>query len=181
MRTFALSAADVSASVRASLVAYLPARLADSPRPLPAPTSYEEVPTQDVIKRVFGSTLAVVTPGLRGKERRAENDYDLTWGVVVVVWHQQTPALPLLTAGGDYNAAVRQVFIDHCPAIAEDIEYQTESWDYVGDGLSDLTVGMSMCEFTVRTGSTALYTPPGPDTSGPVVQATSVTTSPRTS
>lgn len=176
MRPYPLSAADVSATVRATLQEFLPAQLLDSPRPLPQPTTYEEAPTAEAIRRVHGSTLAVVTPGLRSKERFADG-HELTWGVVVVVWHQSSVAMPLLSAGGDYNAAVRRVLTDHCPPLAQSVEYETESWDLVGDALSDRTLGMSMCEFIVRTGDTLLYTPPVPglpDTSGPVVLTTEV-------
>ncbi|MCW2957132.1 MAG: hypothetical protein JWO69_2001 [Thermoleophilia bacterium] len=180
MRPYPLSAADVSQSVRATLMAHLPAHLADSPRPLPAPTSYEEVPNEEAVRRVHRSTLAVVTPGMRSNpERFGDGSYRLQWGVVVVVWHQQLPGLPLLTAGGDYAAQVRRTLLEHRPSIATHVDWIAESWDFVGDGLSEATLGRSMTEFAVSTGDTLLYSTT-PDTSGPVVLTTDVQLDPDT-
>lgn len=174
MREFPLGGGDVSLSVRDMLKEHLPAQLAAGPRVLPEPTSYEQVPTEDAIRRVFGSTLAVVTRGTNSRpDRRADGTYDLIWDVVILVWHQQTPQMPLLTAAGDYAAAIRQVIGSHCPALAQSIDYDGEDIDLVGDGLTDQTLGMAMVRATVRTGSVALFTPT-PDLSGPVVLTTDV-------
>lgn len=172
MSTYPLSGADVSATVRQTLLEHLPAQLAASPRPLPAPTSYEQVPTEEAIRRVHGSTLAVINRGTSGSpERRADGSFDLTWTVAVVVWHQQTPALPLQTAGQDYAAAIRWTLTRHCPALAASVEYGGESHDLVGDGLTDQTLGMSIVEFTVRTGDALTYDGPA---DGPLVLTTEV-------
>lgn len=177
MRPYPLSATDVSLSVRATLIEHLPARLADSPRPLPEPTSYEQTPTPEAIRRIAGSTLAVIVPGLRGEPERFAEGHELTWVVNVAVWHQQTGQMSLLTAGGDYAAAVRRTLLDHCPAVASDVDHVTESWDLMGDGLTEQTLGMSIVEFAMRTPDSLLYAT-SPDTSGPVVETVHITHNP---
>lgn len=167
-----LSGADVSASVRDTLAAHLPAQLAASDRPLPAPTSYEQTPIAEAIRRIVGSTVAVIVPGLNGEPERFADGYDLTWTVVVTVWHENTKAMPLLLAAPDYTAAIRQTLLDHCPAVASQVEWTGESMDLLEDEQSGRLLGSGDVTFQVRTGALIEYSP---DTSGPVVLTTDVT------
>lgn len=176
-----ISSADVADAARATLEEHLPARLAALPRPLPAPTRYDEVPTFEAIRRVKRSVLAVSVPRTLGTpERYGDGSYDAVWLLSVAVWHEQGKDLPLLTAAGDYNAAVRGTLLAHqtLGGIATQTTWTDESTDLVGDERSTLTLGLAICEFAVRVPNVAnedpLPTGDGTD-DGPVVLTTDVT------
>lgn len=151
-----VSAADVSAAARLTLQTYLPAVLARglNGRPaLPAPTSYAEVPTTEAIRRVKRSLLAVSVPRTLGApERFGDGTYDATFLLSVAVWHEQASDLPLLTAAGDYAAAVRATVLQHqsLGGLASQVVWTDESVDLVGDERSTLTLGLGICEFAVH-------------------------------
>lgn len=175
-----LSSADVAAAARATLKAHLPARLAALSRPLPAPLRYDEVPTFDAIRRVKRSVLGISVPRTIGRpDRYGDGGYDAVWLLSVAVWHEQTSQLPLLTAAGDYNAAVRGTLLEHqtLGGIATQLTWTDESVDLVGDETSPKTLGLGICEFAVRVPNVADENPlPLPDgTDGPVVQTAEVT------
>lgn len=175
-----ISSADVAAAARSTLVAHLPARLAALPRPLPVPTRFDEVPTFEAIRRVKRSVLAISVPRTLGTpERFGDGSYDAVWLLSIAVWHEQSSTLPLLTAGGDYNAAVRGTLLEHqkLGGIASQTTWTEESTDLVGDERTNLTLGLAICEFAVRVSNVADENPlPLPDgTDGPVVQTAEVT------
>jgi len=151
-----IGAADVAAAGRVTLETHLPLLLAAgvNGRPaLPNPTSYNEVPSEDAIRRVKGSVLAVIVPGLRSTpERRGDGTYDAEFILSVAVWHEQTTAMPLLTAAADYNACVRAALLSHRTLgdLAVDTTWLSESVDLIGDGLTSLSLGLGITEFSVR-------------------------------
>ncbi len=176
--TVLVSAADVSQAVRSTLEQHLPAQLAALPRPLPPPTSYAEVPTSDAVRRVQGAVLAVSVPGMTDRPRRhGDGSYDASWLLSVAVFHENTPAMPLLTAAADYAAAIRAVLLQRpqLGGLASSVQWTAESLDLVGDATSDRTLGLGVVEFTVDT--------PGvvsdqPAVDGPQLQSVEVTTVP---
>lgn len=174
-----ISSADVAAAARATLVTYLPPRLAALPRPLPAPTSYDAVPTFEAIRRVKRSVLAISVPRTVGSpERFGDGTYDALWLLSVAVWHEQAADMPLLTTAGDYNAAVRATLLAHqsLGGLATQTTWTEESTDLVGDEQSTRTLGLGICEFAVRVPNVADEEPltaSGAD--GPTVLTTDVT------
>jgi hypothetical protein len=151
-----IGAADVAIAARETLRTYLPARLAlgvGGRAALPAPTSYEMVPTLDAILRVKRSVLAVSVPRMLGTpERFGDGSYDAVFLVSVAVWHEQLPSLPILTAAADYTACVRAVMLSNqnLGGIASQVSWNDESIDLVGDGMTALTMGLGITEFAVR-------------------------------
>ena len=151
-----IGAADVASAARQTLQTHLPPRLAlgvSGRAALPAPTSYEMVPTLDAILRVKRSVLAVSVPRMLGTpERFGDGSYDATFLVSVAVWHEQSPTLPILTAAADYAACVRAVMLSHqtLGGIAAQVSWTDESIDLVGDGMTALTLGLGITEFAVR-------------------------------
>lgn len=176
-----VSGADVAAAARATLEAHLPRQLAvgvGGRKPVPAPTRYDEVPTFDAIRRVKRSTLAVSVPRTIGEPQRfGDGSYDVNWLLSVAVWHEQTDDLPLLTAAYDYVAAVRATLLSHqtLGGIASQVVWTDESVDLVGDEQSTKTLGLGICEFSVRVPGVVDETPlPEIDGDGPVVQEATV-------
>lgn len=172
-----VGAADVAGAARAVLQQHLPAVLAAGLRPVPAPTKYDAVPTFEAIRKVNRSVLAVSVPRTIGQPRHySDGFYDITWLLSIAVWHEQTTALPLLTAASDYTAGVRETFRLHrdLGGLALELEFTGESIDLVGDERTTRTLGLGICEFAVRVPSHA-ETAANPTPTGPVVQTTDVT------
>ena len=177
-----VSGADVSAAVRTTLEAHLPDRLSRLPRPLPAPTSYNEVPTADAIRRVQRSVLAVSVPRIIGSpERFGDGSYDVTWLASVAVWHEPTADLPLLTAAADYVAAIRATLLAHpsLGGLATDTVWTDESVDLLGDALTPKTLGFGVVEFAVRVPNVTADDP-SDGGAGPTVLTTEVLVDPTT-
>lgn len=170
------SASDVGAAARETLLAHLGPHLAALPRPLPMPSSFDLVPTREAIRRVQGAACAVSVPGLAQDPRRhGDGSHDATFILSVAVFHENTPAMPLVTAAGDYIAAIRDCLIQR-PSLggfAKQTTWTTESVDLVSDALTPLTLGLGIVEFEVLVADVLNLTPPsGP---GPSVVSTTVT------
>lgn len=158
-----VSLSDVSLAARSTLTTRLPAHLAGLARPLPVPTSYDVVPTSDAIRRVQGAACAVSANALRQEpERKGDGSYDAWFVLTVALFHQNTTATPLLTATGDYAAAIRQCLEQHrtLGGLAETTRWTGESADLVGDALTPSNLGLAVVEFSVKVLNVLDQTPP---------------------
>lgn len=175
-----VSSSDVGLAARQTLVTYMPAHLAGLSRPLPVPSSYDLVPTPDAIRRVKGAVCAVTANALRQEpERKGSGAYDAWFVLNVGLFHQATPDMPLLTATGDYAAAIRQCVVQHptLGGLADTVRWTAESADIVGDGLSPSTLGLAVVEFSVLVRGVLDMTPPVvPPATGPMSVSSTTST-----
>lgn len=147
-----VSTSDVGLAARATLLAHLPVHLAGLLRPLPVPSSYDVVPTADAIRRVQGAVCAVSSNGLRQEpERRGDGGHDAWFVLNIALFHQNTAEMPLLTATGDYAAAIRECVVQHpsLGGLAQSTRWTAESVDLVGDALTPSALGLAVVEFSV--------------------------------
>lgn len=171
---------DVGLAARATLVARLPTHLAGLSRPLPVPSSYDLVPTPDAIRRVKGAVCAVTANALRQEpERKGTGSYDAWFTLNVGLFHQATADMPLLTATGDYAAAIRQCLVQNptLGGLADTVRWTAESADVVGDGLTPSTLGLAVVEFAVLVRGVLDMTPPVvPPATGPTSVSSTTST-----
>lgn len=185
-----VSMSDLATAARLTLRRHLPAYLAANqtlgedtggalvllPAPLPVPTSYEQVPTREAIAPIQGSTIAVTVAGTKDLPvRHASGAYDADYVLSVAVFHEQTPDMPILSAASDYVACIRACLLQHRSLLgqATHLAWVAESFDLMGDGVGPLTLGLGVCEFTVKASAVvddSARARPGPP--GPLVQTT---------
>lgn len=152
-----VSSTDVAEAARSSLSAGLGGLLPLLTRPLPLPTSYALVPTSDNVRRVRGTVVAVSVPGVTGSPVEAGfGAWRAAWSLVVAVFSEDTPATPVLTAPGDYAAAVRAALLADrsLGGFASDVEWVAETVDLIGDDLTPRTLGFCTVEFVVTVDDT---------------------------
>jgi hypothetical protein len=157
------SASDIGAAARLTLATNLGAHLAALRRPLPLPVSFDLVPTRDAIRRVHGAVCAVSVPATAAEPvRRGDGHYDATFVLSVAVFHENTDAMPLLTATGDYAAAVIECLVQRpsLGGVARNTDWLGQTIDLVGDALSPSTLGLAVVEFAVDVPVVVDLTPP---------------------
>jgi hypothetical protein len=157
------SVTDIGAAARATLVGNLAVHLAALARPLPLPGSFDLVPTRDAIRRVEGAACGVSVPATSGEPRRSgDGHYDATFVLSVALFHENTSATPLLTATGDYAAAITECLVQRpsLGGVARTVDWLGQSVDLVGDALTPSTLGLAVVEFAVLVENVVDLVPP---------------------
>jgi hypothetical protein len=176
-----VSASDVSIAARVTLETHLPAHLATGVRPLPAPTSYKQVPEEQYIVSVDGSTIAIMAPGLTGQPvRSGDGSYTATWVLTVAYFHEDRDDMPLLTAAGDALAAIVECLVQHptLGGVATSCKWTSQVTDLYRDAMSNRLLGYGIAEFEVPVRAVVGTVPPpvdGTPSDGPTVVETQST------
>lgn len=176
-----ISATDVRNAGRATLEQFLPLHLAGLSRPLPAPTTYDMVVSQDNVRRVQGVVCAVSSNGpVEPPTRKGDGSYDGWFNLLVALFHQQTPAMPLIEATSDFAAAISECLIQHptLGGLTSSVQLEGSDTDLVRDELhaSKVNLGLALVEFRVQVKGFLDMTPPNQPVLG-TVQSTSTAVS----